>query len=145
MAGETTHMNEDRRLRYRDKLLWIHNRSSLIETWTGEKEMQDYPDQKTTLAIFQAFHEIAEAFMDLIAMMLRDMDIPARDDYSNIDKISLFSPEQKDILRGMNGLRNRIIHRYNGTDEHQALLGISEVLTEIPALTRACEEWLNTS
>lgn len=137
-------MNEDRRLRYRDKLLWIYDRSRLITTWTSETGQQDLHDPKTTLAIFKAYQEISEAFMDLIAMMLRDLDIPARDDYANIDQIPLFTGPQKEILRGMNGLRNHIVHRDTSTDERLALLGIHEALEELPSLTQVCEAWLTT-
>jgi uncharacterized protein YutE (UPF0331/DUF86 family) len=69
--------------------------------------------------------------MDYIAMYLRDNNIPPRDDYSNTDKTDIFSPAQKQLLREMNGLGNRIIHRYNGTDENLAIQEIFEVLPEI--------------
>lgn len=128
-------MDQERKDRYLDKLYWIQHRSELINTW--QEELSDFhpvPDTKTVLAIFKAFQEITEAFMDCIAMYLRDNNIPPRDDYSNIDKTDIFSPEQKKLLREMNGLRNRIIHRYNGTDEKLAIQGIFEVLPEINML-----------
>ncbi len=136
-------MDEDRRLRYRDKILWIHGRADLIETWITESGNDLKTDTKTTLAIFKAFQEITEATMDCISMFLRDNQQPARDDYSNIDRIDLFSPDQKQLLREMNGLRNRIIHRYNGTDESLALAGIEQSLPEIRSLVLVIEEWIN--
>jgi len=138
-------MNEERRLRYRDKILWIQDRANLIFTWLGENN-SDYgaSDTKTTLAIFKAFQEIVEATMDITAMCLRDMDIPSRDDYSNIDRITLFSSDQKQLLREMNGLRNRIIHRYNGTDETMALTGILQSLPEILLLIPEVEKWIQS-
>lgn len=137
-------MDENRRLRYRDKILWILNRIRLIETWFDEIPKEEkIPDIKTTLAIFKAYQEIVEAIMDIIAMYLRDQDIAARDDYSNIDRIDLFSPGQKELLRGMNGLRNRIIHRYNATDEQLALTGISESLVDIRSLISVIDAWID--
>ena len=136
-------MDEERRLRYRDKTSWIQNRIELIESWLGEVPDQEMkPDTKTTLAVFKAFQEIVEAMMDINAMHLRDQDYPARDDYSNIEKTDTFSQVQKDLLRGMNGLRNRIIHRYNATDEKLALTGIAESLVDIPGLILVFEEWI---
>ncbi|PWR71606.1 DUF86 domain-containing protein [Methanospirillum lacunae] len=138
-------MDEDRRLRYQDKINWIHGRADLIDTWFKEINEISGPgcDTKTMLAIFKAFQEITEATMDCISMILRDTKVPARDDYSNIDQISLFSAEQKRLLREMNGLRNRIIHRYNGTDEVLALAGINQSLPEICLLVQVIEEWIH--
>ncbi|HWQ64777.1 MAG TPA: HepT-like ribonuclease domain-containing protein [Methanospirillum sp.] len=42
----------------------------------------------------------------------------------------------------MNGLRNRIIHRYNGTDEVLALAGIEKSLPDIRLLILVIEEWI---
>lgn len=138
-------MDEDRRLRYRDKILWIQDRSGLIEIWIEEANPNEIvSDTRTLLAIFKAFQEVVEAFMDITAMYLRDKDIPSRDDYSNIDRIDLFSPDQKQLLREMNGLRNRIIHRYNGTDEVLALSGISQSLSEISALVQVVQRWIQS-
>ncbi|MDD1730451.1 MAG: DUF86 domain-containing protein, partial [Methanospirillum sp.] len=90
----------------------------------------------------KAFQEIAEAYMDCISMVLRDSQIPARDDYSNIDRIDLFTQDQKLLLREMNGLRNRIIHRYNGTDEIRAITGIAGSLPAIRSLILVIDEWI---
>ncbi len=136
-------MDEDRHLRYRDKIFWIHGRADLIETWIKESDGVLKTDTKTTLAIFQAFHEITEATMNCISMFLRDNQQPARDDYSNIDMIDLFSPDQKQLLHEMNGMRNRIIHQYNGTDESLVLAGIQQSLPEIRSLVLVIEEWIN--
>jgi len=135
-------MDEDRKARYLDKIFWIRGRVELISIWLSESsDTNSIPDTKTVLAIFKAFQEITEASMDLIAMHLRDSGIPPRDDYSNIEKISELSTEQKQLLKEMNGLRNRIIHRYNGTDEHVALSGISESLPNILSLIKIFEKW----
>jgi uncharacterized protein YutE (UPF0331/DUF86 family) len=136
-------MDEERRLRYQGKIHWIRGRATLISTWTEGVELREIgEDQKTTLAIFKAFQEITEGCMDLIAMYLRDHQIPSRDDYSNIELITGFSSGQKQLLREMNGLRNRIIHRYNGTDERLALEGIIRSLPEIRSIIREEEKWI---
>jgi len=135
-------MDEDRRLRYRDKILWILNRIDLIITWMNEvPDWEMMPDMKTILAIFKAYQEIVEASMDIIAMHLRDQGSAARDDYSNIESSDSFTLSQKELLRGMNGLRNRVIHRYNATDERLALTGIKQSLDDIRTLIMVFEEW----
>jgi uncharacterized protein YutE (UPF0331/DUF86 family) len=137
-------MDEDRRDRYRDKIFWILDRMDLIETWLDEISPEiPISDIKTLLAIFKAFQEVVEATMDFIAMYLRDSGIPSRDDYSNIDRIDLFSIDQKGTIRAMNGMRNRIMHRYNGTDELLALTGISRSMTTIRAIVGVMEQWIS--
>lgn len=138
-------MEEERKFRYREKIFWILDRIRLIEEWSGDFPGKEIiPDTKTLLAIFKAYQELIEAIMDIIAMYLRDQNIPARDDYSNIEKIDLFSEDQKELLRGMNGLRNRIIHRYNSTDERLAMSGIVESLTYVHHIIRVLDKWLNS-
>jgi len=139
-------MDQERKDRYLDKLKWIHDRSRFIDVWLGELlDFQNNTDTKTVLAIFKAFQEITESFMDCIAMYLRDNNIPPRDDYANIDRVELFSNDQKQLLREMNSLRNRIIHRYNGTDEYLALTGISHSLSEIVSLTDTFQIWIENN
>ena len=41
----------------------------------------------TVLASKKAFQEAVEAITDILAMILSDMKLEARDDYSNIEKI----------------------------------------------------------
>lgn len=43
----------------------------------------------------------------------------------------------------MNGMRNRIMHRYNGTDELLALTGISRSMTAIRAIVGVMEQWIS--
>lgn len=81
--------------------------------------------------------------MDIIAIILRDTNISSRDDYKNIEKVDFFSYENKQLLREMNGLRNRIIHRYNGTDDSLALAGITQSTEIIRNLIRVIEKWIN--
>jgi uncharacterized protein YutE (UPF0331/DUF86 family) len=133
----------DRRLRYRYKILWIQDREELIGTWLKELlPDESHHDTRTVLATFKAFQEVVESTMDIIAMYLRDHDIPSRDDYSNIDRIDLFSEGQKKLLREMNGMKTRIVHRYNGTDESLALSYISLSMPAIHSLVQVIEQWI---
>ena len=81
--------------------------------------------------------------MDITSIILRDHDIPARDDYSNIDQWGIFASEEKLSLREMNGLRNRIIHRYNATDEQLALEQVREYRRIVPNFLEKINAWLN--
>ncbi|HWQ64776.1 MAG TPA: hypothetical protein VN429_10205 [Methanospirillum sp.] len=45
-------MDEDRRLRYQDKVFWIHGRADLIDTWLNESSNdKSSTDTKTVLAL----------------------------------------------------------------------------------------------
>ncbi len=99
-------------------------------------------DPMPLLAIFKAYQEVTECLMDIIAMHMRDMDLPARDDYTNIERINIFSSDERRILIEMNGLRNRIIHRYNATDEEIARERITYYIPHVHELLERIKEWI---
>lgn len=61
-------MIAERKKRYQEKIKLIEKRISEIEEWLNETEKKE--TEKTTLACYKAFQEIAEAFFDLLAMKL---------------------------------------------------------------------------
>lgn len=75
--------------RYLDKMEHINERLLDIETWFGESEKEDIEgvDRKTRLAIYKAMQEVAEASMDIVAMVLKDEGKLPKDDYTNIEGI----------------------------------------------------------
>lgn len=107
-------MDKERRNRYRDKINLIDKRLLQTEEWLS------YKDEKTKLACYKAFQEAMEGMTDIIAMVLSDKDKSVKDDYSNIEQskeIFDLIDEEIDILKESNGLRNRIIHKYNSIDD----------------------------
>ena len=74
-------------------------------------------DLKSRLATYKAFQEASEAVMDICAMLCKDSGKAVKDDYENIEKLrvmKIITEETSSSLREMNGMRNRIIHEYNG-------------------------------
>lgn len=138
-------MDPDRRLRYKEKIGWAAHRCNQIHEWISLYGSDSPMDEMPLLAIFKAYQEVIECLMDLIAMNLRDTDLPARDDYSNIERISLFSKKDQQVLSEMNGLRNRIIHRYNSTDERIALERIECFLPLIEDRLEDFRRWIQNS
>jgi uncharacterized protein YutE (UPF0331/DUF86 family) len=118
--------------RYRDKITLIQERCGEITEWTGEYEVEFYTgDEKTKLATYKAFLEVAESCMDIVAMVCKDEKIAPKDDYTNIENIDFIDENMKGVLVEATGLRNRLVHRYNQSDDVIALVSIKELLPEI--------------
>ena len=135
-------MDENRIKRYRDKLNIIKRRIEQIEEW-----MDDFTrDEKTRLAVYKAFQEIVESSMDLLSMMCVDLKITPKDDYTNIEEISKIVKEiDEKILKEANGLRNVIVHRYNGVDDFRAYEGIKRMLPYMGGFVKVVEKWIMES
>lgn len=136
-------MDTPRLKRYKDKLTLISKRSGEIEEWKSEF----YESEKAKLACFKAFQEISESGMDILAMMLKDLGELPKDDYSNIDTLQqkkLLATDMAETLKEANGLRNRVIHHYNGTSEKIAYESMIEILPKLEEFTEVVERWLQT-
>jgi uncharacterized protein YutE (UPF0331/DUF86 family) len=96
-------------------------------------------------AIYKEFQEAIEAASDLCAMIRRGLNSSAKDDYSNID----FLVERKVVeerlgrrLKEANGLRNRLIHGYDGVNDEIACRIIKEMLADLREFSKAVLEWM---
>ncbi|MEW5996767.1 MAG: DUF86 domain-containing protein [Candidatus Micrarchaeota archaeon] len=134
-------MEAARLKRYKDKLDLLRKRKAEIEEWEGDF----LGDEKTALACYKAFQEMVEAAMDILAMVLRDENTPPKDDYSNIDSAlgkKVISGRLGKALKEANGLRNRVVHEYNGLDENTAYESMLGLLPFFEELAQAVGEWL---
>ncbi|HEX17622.1 MAG TPA: DUF86 domain-containing protein, partial [Thermoplasmatales archaeon] len=86
--------------------------------------------------------EIVEAYMDVFAMMCKDMNIPPKDDYTNLENVGKLLKIDIDPLMEANGLRNVIIHRYNTVDDKIAYNRIKDLLPHMEKLIEAVKGWL---
>lgn len=67
------------------------------------------------------------------------------DDYTNIEnlrKIDVFTEKQEAALKEANGLRNRLIHEYNGLEKKTALCSIQEINDEMDAILEKVRIWV---
>ncbi len=139
-------IDESRLRRYREKILHIERRISQIEEWTLNYTDEDFiRDEKTKLAVYKAFQEIVESIMDIIAMMCKDMGIPPKDDYTNIETVGnlgIINRELSEKLIEANGLRNRLVHHYNKLDDKIAFESIKELLEPILKFVGVVEDWI---
>lgn len=108
----------NREKRYKEKIELAEERLSDVE-----ELISDFDNKIKRLACYKAFQEVVEALFDIIAMFLKDKNKIVKDDYANIGKleeIEILEKNDAAVLREANGLRNRVIHKYNKTDDNTA-------------------------
>lgn len=130
-------MEKERLERYREKINLAKKRLSQSEEWLM------YRDEKTKLACYKSFQEAIEAITDIIAMILANKNKIVRDDYSNIEETKeIFDLDKKEIevLKEANGLRNRIIHKYNNIDEEIIKESIKRILHPLNQILNKLEK-----
>jgi uncharacterized protein YutE (UPF0331/DUF86 family) len=102
-------------------------------------------DLKEQFGIYHAFQIIIEIITDLIAMVVKDLKVKPKDDYSNINCLKeqkFLSGELSSSLRKLNGLRNILVHDYNGIDDLLAFKGLKENTRFIKEFYEVMREWL---
>ncbi len=132
-------MDKKRLSRYRDKISTITKRRDNISSWIQDR------DEKSTLAVYKAYQEMIEAFTDLFAMILKDMGEVVEDDYTNIEKLrekGLLDVKQEGIVKESNGLRNRLVHEYNGLEKKIALESIERTNSKVVEVLEEIRGWV---
>ncbi len=130
-------MDESRLARYREKMEYVID------------ALESIREPRTQLELSGVFYNLItsiEASMDLIAMLLRDLGERVEDDYTNVDKLvelGILSEELGESLKKCNGLRNWLVHRYNGVDPELVMDSVEEVKETLYSLLRRLEEVLN--
>jgi uncharacterized protein YutE (UPF0331/DUF86 family) len=115
-------MDESRIKRYKDKINYII-----------EKVQNLSKDPKNELekdGIFYSLQTSIESTIDLIAMLVKDIGIPVKDDARNINVIVKkrnLDPELGEKLNRANGMRNILVHRYNEVDEQIIIKSVKDV------------------
>lgn len=139
-------IDEIRLKRYREKIIHMEERISLINEWVSNYSDEDFiSDEKTKLAVYKAFQEIVESAMDIIAMICKDASVPPKDDYTNIEtlkELGIINAEVMEKLVEANGLRNRLVHHYNKLDDRIAFESIKELLDDLLIFVEVVEGWI---
>ena len=126
--------NSHRKRRYSEKAELIDERMEDIKMLVN-----DFSDKIKRLACYKAFQEAIEALFDIIAMLVKDRGKLVEDDYTNIDKLEeagVLSQQNAKILREAYGLRNRIVHRYNKTDDNIARESILTIMPHLKGILK---------
>ena len=136
--------HSSRYARYLDKIAHGERRIKNIEEWT--KELNAIEDERTRLAIYMAAQEVVESIMNLLAMILKDTKRLPKDDYTNIQQAyeeKLISKADHELLNEANGLRNRLIHGYNGLDDMMVFAALKRLIPGLKNVLREVKQWTN--
>jgi len=136
-------MNEAIKKRLMEKIETVVERIEFIEEHLSAEEILG--DRILRKAIYKEFQEAVEAASDVCAMLRRGLNSSAKDDYSNIDFLI-----EKDILeetigeklKEANGLRNRLIHGYDGVNDETACNAIKELVGDLRDFSVVVLEWI---
>ncbi|MGV9171080.1 MAG: type VII toxin-antitoxin system HepT family RNase toxin [Promethearchaeia archaeon] len=141
-------MDKDRLLRYKEKLEYLKNTVGQLQDWTGEVEKEDFLKEsgiQKRYSIYHAFQIAVEIISDLVAMIVKDESIIPKDDYSNIEILKKKKTFKSDVcakLKEANGLRNRIVHDYNGLDDSIAYERIFEHINIFKKFEKEIKTWI---
>ena len=136
-------METGRLRRYKDKIDLIIQRTSEFKDWSWDF----FKEAKSKLACYKAFQEIAESVFDIAAMAVKDAGQMPTDDYGNADRLvslKIIDTNLKQALNEANGLRNRIVHEYNGLQDKRALGSIEAILPQVKVFVDKVQEWVKT-
>ena len=132
-----------RKERYNQKLNELKDRVVFLESHLSWKE-EFLSNRVLKKAVYKEFQEAAEIISDIIAMIVKDCNFSVEDDYKNIEIVSnLINIESiKNELKSINGLRNILVHEYNGINDSLAYDSITSFLPAIKKFITLVEEWL---
>lgn len=131
----------ERYQRYLDKINLCESRIVHVKKWMSE----DNKELKTILATYKGIQEIIESLTDIISMILKDNKSSVNDDYTNFKKIvkkGILNKKDQSILNEANGLRNRLIHNYNGIDDEMAINSFKTLLPSISNIIELLNKWI---
>ncbi len=140
-------MNRLRVERYLEKLEVLKETLSDLKEWCEEIQKLDIDKigKKDKFAIYHAYQMNVEYISDIAAMIVKDLKKIPKDDYSNLDLLSksdFFPNNIISKLKLANGLRNRIVHEYNGLLDTMAFEAIEEHIPIFNTFILKVEAWL---
>lgn len=97
-------------------------------------------------AMYKEFQEAVEAAADTCALMRRSLDSSAQDDYSNVDYLverGFIPADLGRSLKEANGLRNRLVHEYDGINDMTAYTSIARLTEVLREFAEVILEWLH--
>jgi len=131
-------MDELREKRYNDKINFIVSSMKLID--------KDLENELEKRGVYYSLQTSIESMIDLIAMIVKDVGIPVKDDENNILAVAKrYNIEQTlcDKLKKANGMRNILVHRYNTIEEELIFDSIDDLRTLLLKWVNLIEAILN--
>jgi uncharacterized protein YutE (UPF0331/DUF86 family) len=141
-------MEKKRIKRYDEKLEFLTQLIENLDKWTNDIDEAEFNNNINLIhqyGIYHAFQLAIETVLDLIAMMVKDSKHLTKDNYTNIELLeneSLISHTLSKDLRESVGLRNRIVHDYNGLDSSIAYKSLIKLKISIKDFKEEISKWL---
>ncbi|NWF96870.1 MAG: DUF86 domain-containing protein [Candidatus Thorarchaeota archaeon] len=135
-------VSKERISRYLAKIDHATTRAAVIRRWLSEGPAAD--ETMYYLALAKAAQELVEESLDLLSMMLRDVKSLPVDDYSNIENgvmLGLLTSKNASTLREAKGLRNHLVHLYNGVDIQRLRESLERLLPRLVDYTEDVGGW----
>ncbi len=134
--------SQSRQKRYKEKIDYARDRIYDLEDWLYA---EDIKERKTLFASEKSFQEVVECLADIFAMIISDLNLSVNDDYSNIEKLKekkILNEENASICIEANGLRNRVVHRYNHIDEKRFIESSMDLIPKLVKVFDDVEDYL---
>lgn len=141
-------MEDKRRSRYNDKLTSLKEYLNLLDDWLKTNSLKDLKENNKLdrlFAIYHVFQLITEIVIDLSSMIIKDLNLNPGDNYLNFERLfkkSIITQPVLADLKKLTGLRNRIVHDYNGLNDELAWESIEENIHSIQKFKEMIETWL---
>jgi uncharacterized protein YutE (UPF0331/DUF86 family) len=141
-------MEEGRKTRYREKLARLKEYHGLLEKWLHEDDLDTLIQENNYRNIFSTYHSgqlAIEVLTDIAAMIVKDLGLVVRDDYKNFDVLKeqrIINFEIYKSIKELNGLRNRLVHDYNGLVDKIAWNTLTRLSDSFLSFHSVVEKWL---
>ncbi|MHA1488887.1 MAG: type VII toxin-antitoxin system HepT family RNase toxin [Promethearchaeota archaeon] len=141
-------MDQKRIQRYKEKEEYFNKLMAKLKEWTKDLNVNDFVSSlglKDQFSIYHAYQIILELTTDLAAMVIKDLKLIPKDDYVNMDLLAenkIISKELAYNLKQINGLRNIVVHNYNGLDEEMAFKDFQKYHDYLKKYKEALDKWL---
>ncbi|MHA1930362.1 MAG: DUF86 domain-containing protein [Candidatus Thorarchaeota archaeon] len=133
-------MDLERRTRYLTKIEYVIDSLQLAD------QLTDNPDTVQTKALYYCLLTSIESTMDLIAMLLKDKGTIAKGDKSNIEYLNSENYVSSELAAHLNkckGLRNVLVHQYNGIDRAIVLRSFDDIKNTLTGFVDILEKVLD--
>lgn len=124
------------------KIEMLIDRSEFIEQHISDEMLHDRILRK---ALYKELQEAVEIMMDIGALVRRSMHASAQDDYSTIDelvRLGILTQETGRDAKTANGLRNRLVHEYDGVDDQIAYTAMHRLLPVLRTFAQEITTWV---
>ncbi|MFA5612983.1 MAG: DUF86 domain-containing protein [Methanoculleus sp.] len=98
-------------------------------------------------ALYKEFQEAVEVVTDICALSRRMLRSSAEDDYTNIDYLvdaKVLKPETGRDMKSANGLRNRLVHEYDGINDHTAYAAMQRLMPSMQKFVGEVLAWVDS-